>query len=104
MVRDGIVDEPIGLIDDVRSKAMTYDFSQGIPGTVSRVLLGALRISQRDKRRIITWQDIKQAFWVWKGEQRDENGEPIEIYDPWLSQFRSTTLEIIREMSKPAAA
>lgn len=104
MVRDGIVDEPIGLIDDVRSRAMTYDFSQGIPGTVSRVLIGALRISQRDKRRIITWDDIRQAFWAWKSEQVDENGEPIEIYDPWASKPRPTTLEAIRKMSKLAAA
>ena len=104
MVRDGIIDEPIGLIDDVRSRAMVYDMSQGISGAVSRILIGALRISQRDKRRVITWEDIKQAFWAWKREQVDENGEPIEIYDPWVSQPRPTTLEAIREMSKPAAA
>lgn len=103
MVDDGIVDERIGLIDDVRSRATIYDLSQGIPGTVSRVLLGALRIAQREERRIITWNDIKEAFWVWKGEQLDENGEPIEIYDPFVSQPRPTTLEVIREISKSAA-
>ncbi|AWO92670.1 MULTISPECIES: AAA family ATPase [Bradyrhizobium] len=104
MVRDGIIDEPIGLIDDVRSRAMVYDMSQGISGIVSRILMGALRISQRDGRRVISWDDIKQAFWAWKREQVDENGEPIEIFDPFVSNPRPTTLEIIREMSKPAAA
>jgi hypothetical protein len=100
MVRDGIVDAPVGLIDDVRSRAMTYDLAQGIPGTVSRVLAGALRISQRENRRIISWDDIRQAFWIWKGEQVDEDGEPIAIYDPWLSNPREATLEAIRDMSK----
>lgn len=104
MVREGIIDEPIGLIDDVRSRAMVYDLSQGIPGTVSRVLIGALRISQRDRRRIITWDDIKVAFWAWKGEQVDENGEPIEIYDPFADAPRQTTLETIRRMSDPKTA
>lgn len=104
MVRDGIVDEPIGLIDDVRSRALVYDMSQGISGLVSRILMGALRISQRDKRRIITWEDIKQSFWAWKREQVDENGEPIEVYDPFVDQVRPATLEAIRDMSKPADA
>ncbi|MGY4462017.1 ATP-binding protein [Bradyrhizobium sp. LB13.1] len=104
MVREGIIEQPIRLIDNVRSRAMVYDMSQGIAGLVSRILMGALRISQRDKRRVVTWDDIKESFWAWKREQVDENGEPIEIYDPWVSEPRPTTLETVRVMWKPAAA
>ena len=40
---------------------------------------GALRISQRDKRRIITWEDIKLSFWAWKREQVDEKPLPRQL-------------------------
>jgi len=101
MVRQGIIDEQIGLIDDVGSRAKVYDLSGGVVGVVSRVLMLALHISQRKGRRIINWDDIKQGFWAWKAKQKNEDGSPIEkIYDPFKSNTRRSTVEAIHEMSK----
>jgi hypothetical protein len=101
MVLQGIIDQPIGLVDDIDSRAILYDLSGGVVGVVSRILMLALRISQRDGRRTIGWNDIKQGFWTWKAEQKDEDGNPIvDIYDPFKSNTKRTTVDAIREMSK----
>jgi AAA domain len=101
MVSKGIIEQRTGLIDDIASRARVYDLSNGIVGVVSRVLMLALRISQRAGRRVIEWDDIKHGFWTWKAEQRDEDGNPIEdIYDPFQSDVRESTVEKIRVMHK----
>ena len=79
--------------------------SGGVVGVVSRVLMLALRVSQRDGRRTIGWNDIKQGFWAWKADQKDQDGKPIVgIYDPFKSKTKPTTVEAIREMSKKPKA
>ncbi|MEH2472395.1 nucleoside-triphosphatase THEP1 [Nitrobacteraceae bacterium AZCC 2161] len=97
----GIIDKRIGLIDDIDSRAKIYDLADGVVGVVSRVLMLALRISQRDGRRSIGWDDIKHGFWTWKADQKDDDGNPIAgIYDPFKSNTKPTTNAAIREMSK----
>jgi hypothetical protein len=101
MVLQGIIDRPIGLVDDIDSRAMVYDLSGGVVGVVSRVLMLALRISQRDGRRTIGWNDIKQGFWSWKADQKNQDGNPVVgIYDPFKSKTKPTTVEVVREMSE----
>ncbi|ABE62189.1 hypothetical protein Nham_1365 [Nitrobacter hamburgensis X14] len=100
LVAQGILDEPIGLIDDLKSRAFLYDMSDGVVGVVSRIIMIALRIVQRMERRTINWDDIKHAFWAWKAEQKDQDGETIEIYDPFVSKPRPTTTEAVTNMSK----
>jgi hypothetical protein len=101
MILEGIIDQPIGLVDDANSRAIVYDLSDGVVGVVSRVLMLALRISQRDGRGTITWDDIKQGFWIWKADQKDEDGKRIgNIHDPFTSNTKPTTREAIRMMSK----
>lgn len=100
MERQGIVDQRIGLIGDVKSRAMIYDLSAGVVGVVSRVLQIALRLSQRARRRVIEWDDIKQAFWAWKAEQFDENDQPIKIFDPFINGPKAKTLENAKLLAK----
>jgi ABC-type oligopeptide transport system ATPase subunit len=96
MELQGIVETRIGLIGDLRSRAMVYDMSGGIPGNVVRILRIALRLAHRKKKRSIDWVDIEGAYYAWKTEQLDDNGRPIEIYDPFASQPRKTTLEAVK--------
>jgi hypothetical protein len=103
MVEQGIIDQPIGLIKDIESRAKVYDLSNGVVGVVSRVLMLALRISQRDGRRTISWDDVKLGFWAWKAKETDAEGNPIEnIYDPFKSDTKPTTKDAIRTLWKKA--
>jgi hypothetical protein len=50
---------------------------------------------------MIEWDDIKQGFWTWKAEQKDEDGSPIEdIYDPFKDDVRPSTVHSIQAMQK----
>jgi hypothetical protein len=70
LVAQGILDERIGLIDDLKSRALLYDMSGGVVGIISRILMIALRRVQRKRKRTIDWEnDIKQAFWAWKADR-----------------------------------
>jgi nucleoside-triphosphatase THEP1 len=101
LVAQDILDEPIGLVDDLKSRALLYDMSGGVVGVISRILMIALRTVQRKGRRTIDWdKDIKPAFWAWKAEQKDENGDPIKVYDPFVEKIRPTTSDAVASMSK----
>lgn len=100
MVEQQILDEPMGLINDVKSRALLYDMSGGVPGVISRILMIALRSIQREGRRTMNWDDIRQAFWIWSSENKDEDGNLIKIYDPFADDIRPTTAEAIKLMSK----
>ncbi|WP_213775712.1 TniB family NTP-binding protein [Bradyrhizobium sp. dw_78] len=96
-----ILDEPIGLVDDLKSRGLLYDMSDGVVGVICRILIIALRMVQRKGRRTIDFDnDIKQAFWAWKAEQKDEDGNSIKIYDPFVEKIRPTTTDTIAAMSK----
>jgi hypothetical protein len=100
LVAQGILDERIGLIDDLKSRALLYDISGGVVGIISRILMISLRIVQRKRKRTIDWEnDMKQAFWAWKADQKDEDGETIKIYDPFVEKVRPTTQEAVARMS-----
>ncbi|WFU53613.1 ATP-binding protein [Bradyrhizobium pachyrhizi] len=98
MERDGIVERRIGLIEDLRSRAMVYDMSGGVVGNVVRMLRIALRLAHRDKRRSIEWKDIEIAFYAWKTSQVDENGHQVEVYDPFAEGPQAQTLEAVKEL------
>jgi hypothetical protein len=98
MERDGIVEQRIGLIEDIKSRAMVYDMSGGVVGNVVRVLRIALRLAHRDNRRSIEWKDIKAAFYAWKTEQIDDNGQPVEVYDPFEEGPKELTLEAVAQI------
>jgi hypothetical protein len=98
MERDGIVENRIRLIEDLRSRAMVYDMSGGVVGNVVRVLRIALRLAHRDKRRSIEWKDIETAFYAWKTEQVDDNGQPVAIYDPFAEGPKKRTLEAVKDL------
>jgi hypothetical protein len=98
MERDGIVDTRIRLIEDIRSRAMIYDMSGGVVGNVVRILRIALRLAHRDKRRNIEWKDIEAAYYSWKTTQVDDNGQPIEIYDPFADGPKAGTLKAVKDL------
>jgi ABC-type dipeptide/oligopeptide/nickel transport system ATPase subunit len=98
MERDGIVEKRIGLIEDIRSRAMVYDMSGGVVGNVVRVLRIALRLAHRAKRRSIEWTDIETAFYSWKTTQLDDNGQPVEVYDPFENGPKERTLEAVEQL------
>jgi hypothetical protein len=99
MERDGIVEKRIGLIEDLRSRAMVYDMSGGVVGNVVRVLRIALRLAHRDKRRSIEWKDIEAAYYSWSITQVDDNGQSIKMYDPFVEGPKVSTLEAVKELS-----
>jgi ABC-type dipeptide/oligopeptide/nickel transport system ATPase subunit len=96
MKLEGIVEERIGLIEDLRSRAMVYDMSGGVPGNVVRILRIALKHAHRKKRRSIDWEDIEAGYYAWKTEQVDDNGQPIKVHDPFLSKPKAATLEAVK--------
>lgn len=96
MERDGIVERRIGLIEDLRSRAMTYDISGGVVGNVVRILRIALRLAHRDKRRSIEWRDMEAAFYAWKTSQVDDNGQQVEVYDPFAEGPQAQTLDAVK--------
>ncbi|MDB5555358.1 MAG: hypothetical protein JWL86_5342 [Rhizobium sp.] len=100
MQRQGIVEARVGLIEDISSRAKVYDLSGGIVGNVIRVLRIALRFAHRDGRRSIEWTDIEAAFYHWRMEHVDDNGDPVKMYDPFKDGPKERTLRLVRELKK----
>ncbi|MFN4922537.1 MAG: TniB family NTP-binding protein [Bradyrhizobium sp.] len=98
MERDGIVETRVRLIEDLKSRAMVYDMSGGVVGNVVRILRIALRLAHREKRRSIEWKDIEAGYYAWKTTQVDENGQPVEIYDPFVDGPKARTLEAVKDL------
>ena len=66
--------------------------------TSSQILQIALRLAHRDNRRSIEWKDIEAGYYSWKTTQIDENGKPIEIYDPFAEGPKARTLEAVKDL------
>lgn len=98
MEREGIVETRVRLIEDLKSRAMVYDMSGGVVGNVVRILRIALRLAHREKRRSIEWKDIEAGYYAWKTTQVDDNGQPVEIYDPFIEGPKARTLEAVKDL------
>lgn len=58
MLKKGVIDSRLGMIDGVRERAVVYDMAEGVVGIVPRVMRLALERAFEDGRGHITWDDV----------------------------------------------
>jgi hypothetical protein len=90
MLEKGVIDAPISLTDDIETRATIFDMADGILGTVSRVLRLALRRAHGQKRHVIEWDDIREAFQGWNSTRKEPG------FDPFVAGPQFETLANIR--------
>jgi hypothetical protein len=90
MVKNGVIDRRIGLIDDISARAAVYDMANGVVGIVPRILRIALELAFSDPeggRGYLTWDDVRSGFRGWARSQINELGKlPNELIDPFDPQ------------------
>ena len=85
MVKQKVVDAPIGLTNDIEACATVYDMADGVIGIVSRIVRLALERALRHGNTTVAWEDIGHAHRAWQmaGAVRETGGKP-QKRDPFL--------------------
>jgi len=98
MLKDGVIDRPLGMVGDVESRATIYDIAGGIIGIVPRILRQAVDRMASNGRGWLDWEeDVGPAFHGWNMAQ-----EPARRHhDPFgESGAKISTLAFVREDTK----
>ncbi len=86
MLKQGVIDSRLGLIDGVRERAVVYDMAEGVVGIVPRVMRLALERAFEDGRGHVTWDDVANGFRGWKRLQAKLLGTSVDFFDPFDPQ------------------
>lgn len=94
LLREGIIDRPLGMVESVEGRATVYDFANGIIGLVPRILRIALDHILTEGRGHLEWEDLASAFHGWNltQEKADRHHNPFGDEGP-----NKTTLSFVRE-------
>jgi AAA domain len=87
MLAKRVIDEPIGLVEDYKACALTYDIADGIAGRVPRIL----RVCVDAGYNIIDWEIIEAEFRAWRAIQSEQALK--RAYDPFARGARTNTLQ-----------
>lgn len=94
MLKDGVIDRPLGMVESVESRATVYDFSGGIIGIVPRILEQAVKKMASDGRGWLEWDDVGAAFHGWNLAQEEAHRH----HDPFAeSGPKISTVAFVRE-------
>lgn len=89
LVREGIIDRPIGLTASADSCATVYDLADGVIGIVVRVLRLAFLRGVRKEMPSVDWADVAHAFRNWASAQEVEAKK--RRFDPFETGPRRAT-------------
>lgn len=95
MVKKGVIDNKIGLLDTAKKRACVYDFAGGVIGSVSRIILTALDDAFDDGRGAIEWSDLTHAIHA-RNLAAEASGQST-YYDPFKNGPRRNTLSILEQ-------
>jgi len=96
MIRDGVIDDRIGLVDSIEARATIYDMAAGVIGIVSRIMRMALDRALRDGRTTPTWDDIANVFRAWNKTRKTAG------FDPFDNGPQKSTLASLGKVEKMA--
>ncbi|MGO3928356.1 TniB family NTP-binding protein [Rhodopseudomonas pseudopalustris] len=77
MLADGVIDEPMRLLDDVATRAAVFDMSGGVVGIVSRLMRLALMRAHDYGRTTPTMQDLSTVFAAWNATRENPGFDPF---------------------------
>ena len=97
MVKDKVIDRPLGMVDSVEGRAIIYDCADEIIGLVPRIMRIAVDRTATDGRGCPEWDDVAAAFNVWNMSQdkKDRHHDPFGDSGP-----RKETLAFVRDDTK----
>jgi hypothetical protein len=95
MVKEKVIDAPIGLTNDIEACATVYDMAEGVIGIVSRIVRLALERALRGGKTMITWEDIGHAYRAWQmaSPTKGPDGKSGKNRDPFLKGPDHRTLD-----------
>jgi AAA domain len=90
MVSAGVVDNRLGLTEDFKTRAQTFDMANGIIGAVHRNMRRAIQTAFRDGRTNLEFDDFANAFSDWNRAEKQPQADPFELGP------QTTTLQYVR--------
>jgi hypothetical protein len=99
MVKDGVIDESIGLTDNIKGRAIAHDMAGGIIGVVSRLLRSTVIRAFRKGRTSITIEDLADVFQAWNNIQEKPGFNPF-IDGPDKKTYQHALLDLPKTAKK----
>jgi AAA domain len=97
MVKDGVVDRPLGWVACLEDRAKVFDMCGGVPGIACRVLRMALERALRAGRKSIEWKDFEAAFRAFNATQERP------LFDPFANGPKKETLARLKAAAEANA-
>jgi hypothetical protein len=110
MVAKKVVSKKLGLVRSLEGRAILFDMTGGVLGTVSRILRLAIRRAMQNGRDYLEWNDVEICFQTWNGTEskddkdRSRKNKTEEFkepgYDPFKRGVRESTFAAVKADKK----